>query len=512
MGLWLVMAVLLLSAYRYAAISALHLPLHYDEAQYVGWSLAPDWGYFSKPPMIAWVIGLARAACGPSEACVRLPAALATAGAALFAAAAAGVLAGKAAAARTALWVGLALATLPLVSFYGSFATTDSLLLLAWCAALWTFARASRAPTGASLRWWLATGLAAGVGLLSKYTMGVFAISALIWLLTDANRRKLLSTPGPWLAAALAGVLFAPNVLWNLRHGFATVQHTAEISRAAASATGGLKACLEFLVAQPFLLGLGLAVGLGFALLRTHGQARTESNASELVRFGWTFCWPMLAVIALQAFNSRAHANWAAPAMAGASIAAAGWLAQTGHRRAFAWALALNLVVLVAVAHGPFWLRVTGLDAKYPRNPWTRLGGWHELGTEVQRALNAEPALQLLSDDRRILSGLIVYGGPRAYPNWAFSPDLRRTDHYRLLYNVAERSPPAPEAAYLFVGQADRFDRAALTASFKDVRPLAIVAAPVDGVASNRFELIRVQGLRPINQKGADPAVSAKPR
>ena len=89
----LLIAVAVLTAYRFISVSALQLPLHYDEAQYLGWSLAPDFGYFSKPPMIAWVIGLARSVCGPSEACVRAPAALACALAALFAAAAARVMA-----------------------------------------------------------------------------------------------------------------------------------------------------------------------------------------------------------------------------------------------------------------------------------------------------------------------------------------------------------------------------------------------------------------------------------
>ena len=510
----LFIAIALLTAYRFASVSGLHLPLHYDEAQYLGWSLAPDFGYFSKPPMIAWVIGLARSVCGPSEACVRAPAALACALAAGFAAAAARVVAqaqplltgraghpssglsDSALPGRSALWTGLAVATLPLVSFYGSFATTDSLLLLCWCAALWTFARATLAPPDEALRWWLATGLASGLGLMSKYTMGVFALSALVWLLSTPARRRLLRTPGPWLCAVVAALLFAPNVLWNLKHGFATVQHTAEISRAAASATGGLQAWLEFLISQPLLLGAGFALAAGAALLKS--SAHPSGRSLDIVRFGWTFCWPMLAVISLQAWNSRAHANWAAPALAGAAIAASGWLAAGDRRRAFAWAMALNLLVLVAVAHGPVWMRLTGLDAKYPRNPWSRLDGWPEVGAAVRKALAAEPGLQLLSDDRRVLSEMIAYAGPQAFPAWAFSPDLRRTDHYRLLYNIAERPAPARDGPYLFVAQSGRYDAAVLQAAFRQVQPVGTVVAPIDGRPGTQLDLIRVQGLLPL--------------
>jgi hypothetical protein len=507
----LLIAIALMTAYRFISVSALQLPLHYDEAQYLGWSLAPDFGYFSKPPMIAWVIGLARSVCGPSEACVRAPAALACALAAVFAAAAAGVMADARSsrsmraghvhgnlsdpsmANRSALWTGLTLASLPLVSFYGSFATTDSLLLMCWCAALWTFARATVRPERPQLSWWLATGLACGLGLLSKYTMGVFALSALIWLLTDPKRRQLLRTPGPWLCAVIAALLFAPNVLWNLKHGFATVQHTAEISRAATTATGGLAAWLEFLIAQPLLLGVGFALAAAVALLKS--GPHPSGRSLDIVRFGWTFCWPMLAVISVQAWNSRAHANWAAPALAGAAIAAAGWLAAGHRRRSFALAMALNLLVLVAVAHGPVWMKLTGLDARYPRNPWSRLAGWPEVGAAVNKVLQAEPQLQVLSDDRRVLSELIAYAGPGAFPAWAFSPDLRRTDHYRLLYNIAERASPERDGPYLFVAQSGRYDEARLKASFRAFKPMGSVIAPIDGRPGTQLDLIRVQGL-----------------
>jgi hypothetical protein len=252
-------------------------------------------------------------------------------------------------------------------------------------------------------------------------------------------------------------------------------------------------AWLEVLIAQPLLLGAGFALAAGAALLKS--GAHPSGRSLEIVRFGWTFCWPMLAVISVQAWNSRAHANWAAPALAGAAIAAAGWLAAGHRRRTFAWAMALNLLVLVAVAHGPVWMKLTGLDARYPRNPWSRLAGWPEVGAAVKKVLQAEPQLQVLSDDRRVLSELIAYAGPGAFPAWAFSPDLRRTDHYRLLYNIAERASPERDGPYLFVAQSGRYDEARLKASFKAFKSVGTVVAPIDGRPGTQLDLIRVQGL-----------------
>src|SRR6478672_10360384 len=48
--------------------------LFFDEAQYWVWSREPAFGYFSKPPLLAWIIAAAEHVCGGSEACVRAPA------------------------------------------------------------------------------------------------------------------------------------------------------------------------------------------------------------------------------------------------------------------------------------------------------------------------------------------------------------------------------------------------------------------------------------------------------
>ena len=48
------------------------LGLHGDEAQYWAWSKALDWGYFTKPPLIAWVIWTTTSVFGDAEWAVRL--------------------------------------------------------------------------------------------------------------------------------------------------------------------------------------------------------------------------------------------------------------------------------------------------------------------------------------------------------------------------------------------------------------------------------------------------------
>ena len=58
-GPWagLTLAVLLaVLALRLAVIAAEPFPVHFDEAQYWAYGQELDWGYYSKPPLVAWVI------------------------------------------------------------------------------------------------------------------------------------------------------------------------------------------------------------------------------------------------------------------------------------------------------------------------------------------------------------------------------------------------------------------------------------------------------------------------
>ena len=48
------------------------LELYADEAQYWRWGQALDWGYYSKPPMIAWMIQLSTSLFGDSESAIRI--------------------------------------------------------------------------------------------------------------------------------------------------------------------------------------------------------------------------------------------------------------------------------------------------------------------------------------------------------------------------------------------------------------------------------------------------------
>jgi hypothetical protein len=68
---------------------------------------------------------------------------------------------------------------------------------------------------------WLLLGIAAGIGLETKYTVAVVLVLLVVGF--AAWRRDVLGSPGFLLALATAAVLLVPNVVWEAGHGWASV-------------------------------------------------------------------------------------------------------------------------------------------------------------------------------------------------------------------------------------------------------------------------------------------------
>jgi hypothetical protein len=469
----LVALIVALAVYRLLVREALGLGLHFDEAQYFVWSLDPAWGYFSKPPMVAWAIGAARLACGDGAFCIRLPATFAFAGATALVFLTGRRLFDE----RTAFWAAVLFLLAPIVAFLSWFITTDALLVLAWSAALYGFVRALQAGSaGAALGWWLATGLVAGLGLLSKYTMGIFAVSAAGFLLSSPVHRWHLRTAGPWLGALAAALLFSPNLAWNAAHRFATFGHTAEISNLG-EATFSLVRGAEFLAAQIGVFGPVTMLAFVLAAIGTNRQVPRLADTPQVAEVPWAasllrwFALPFLLLITAQALAARAHANWAAPTYVAAALLAASWLAARPPRGWLAAAVVVNVLVMV-VATGAQPL-LGALDMPLRRDPTAQLQGWDALGRAVRRNLEAAPAgTRLLVDDRRLMSLVIYYAGPRARDALMWNPGGRITNHYHLLHDVSQ----APGGPFLLISERDR--SAELPAAFEAVTPLGTLGAP----------------------------------
>lgn len=450
----LALGLLALAAYRLFALWLADLPLYFDEAQYWGWSRELAWGYYSKPPMIAVAILAATSLCGDGETCVR---SVGTAGY-LLAAAFVYLAVARLHGARAAAWASVVFATLPLASFGSWAATTDAPLMLFWSAALYGFVRALESDR---LGWWLAAGACGGLGLLSKYTMGVFAVSVLVYLLWEPAQRGRLRSWKPWAAAALAFALILPNLWWNARLGFPTFTHVAELSqleRAWLQPAEFAQTVLGQLVVFGPIAGAVLFVVL-------YGWAR--GRADPRLRLWIAFTVPMLAIVSLQALLARANLNWGAPA----AVAGSAWIAlvllEAGRTRLLAASIGLNLSLAVALYHLAPATQALGLPPKWDAT--ARLKGWPEAGVAVRDTLARHPGARLVGYERIVIAELIYYARPYSAGVRVWNPQRRITDHYRLVADVAD----SPQGPFIIAMRSE--SGAALARDFRNLRPLGVI-------------------------------------
>jgi hypothetical protein len=112
------------------------------------------------------------------------------------------------------------------------------------------------------LRYWLATGLWIGLGLMCKYSMAVAPLVFALFLIFDPRSRPAIKRPGPYLALLAAAGAFAPHLWWAAQRGFPTVVYAAQRTRNASPLLGRLLCPLSFTVAEILSLALVFVIVL----------------------------------------------------------------------------------------------------------------------------------------------------------------------------------------------------------------------------------------------------------
>ena len=359
------------------------LNLYADEAQYWRWGETLDWGYYSKPPMIAWVIHGVTALMGNAEWAVRLAAPfLHTAGAAFL------FLLGRAVYdARTGMYAAFLYALMPAVILSSAVIATDGVLMPFWCAAVYALWRL-RSGEG---RWVSAVGLgvAVGAGFLSKYAMLYFIIGIMLTLALDRDTRRALLSWRGLLALLVAAAIFAPHMAWNAANDFFLADQMG--------------------VFGPISL---IAFVIGLWAMRKAGDGVKQRDR-------WLLCFvlPVLVIILVQAVLSRANANWAATAWPAASVLVAAWLirmAPAGVR--WLWAsLALHIALSVMFVTVPLLPASAASQAGFD-NELKRTRGWDTAARAVFAKAAEIGATSVLVDEREVWHGLDYYARSRTLP------------------------------------------------------------------------------------------------
>ncbi|NNL88817.1 MAG: phospholipid carrier-dependent glycosyltransferase, partial [Marinicaulis sp.] len=274
-----------------------------DESQYWFWSRTFEFGYFSKPPLIAWAIAATTSIFGNDEWAVRLSAPLFHLGAAVFIYLSARSLFEE----QSAFWAGLLWLVLPGVTLSSFVIATDAPLLFFWSVSLFAFLQiANRIENGLPIFLLLGAGL--GLGLMSKYAMIYFLLAGLLTVVFEKSIRSEFATWKTAVSLLVAMALVFPNVIWNANNNFQTVLHTADNANWGAELLQ-IDALALFLGSQFAVAGFILVV---FILMLANSGVRRQMLGSPYMRALFIFALTPLLFVSGQAFISRAHANWAA--------------------------------------------------------------------------------------------------------------------------------------------------------------------------------------------------------
>jgi 4-amino-4-deoxy-L-arabinose transferase-like glycosyltransferase len=366
------------------AVMAAVLPLSADEAYYWLWSKHLAFGYYDHPPMIAWLIRAGTEIFGNTALGVRFSGILLSLPATwLVWQSAALILKDTQRAALAALLFNLTL----MVSVEMLAATPDMPSVVFAAAFVWALAKVQQSGDG---KWWLAVGVAGGLGLLSKYSALFLGLGALFWLIVDAWQRrgadapkktKWLATPWPYLGAALALLIATPHLIWQAQHQWMTFAF--QFGRVGGGAVT-LRFIGEFLAAQ-----IGLATPLIFLLMviglwRASRRGDAKSGNDKLVLA--VLCWTAIAYFLQHALHDRIQGNWPCFIFPALAILAADAFRTEGKSRWISYAAAplAALLLLLTYAHVQFGLLPAVRRAVVQVSP--------TLATKIQH----DPAAQLL--------------------------------------------------------------------------------------------------------------------
>ncbi len=391
--------------------------LFVDETQYWLWGQEFAFGYYSKPPLIGWLIGGVTALAGDAPFWVRMPGAALHGATALILSALAARLHG----ARVAVWVAAAYVTLPMVAVGSLIISTDTVMAPFFAAALLFHRRLVERDRPADAFW---LGLMIGLACMAKYA-GVYALAGVV--LAAALRRDLRFG---WGRAAVMGLAFlaviAPNLIWNLTHGLSTLSHTADNIGWVREKSGPQlhpAGMAEFLLSQFAVMGPGLFAALLVALRRPAGGTGLG-----------LFTLPPLVVVSVQALLDKAYANWAAAAFFAGTVLAVALLSSRPRLRMLA--VAVNAALCLALP-----LLTLAPDLPYKGKPLLeRYLGRAGMSRQILDLAARSGNLPILADDRDVLADLFYTGRDSGAVIFAPRPKGRPMNHY-------EQSYPLPETA-----------------------------------------------------------------
>ena len=472
----------LLLGFRLLVLAVVPLDLSGDEAYYWEWGRHLDWGYFSKPPGIAWLMALAGKVGGDTTFGIRMFAALLGTGSLVCIFLLALRLYGPAVAMITAI----AFVANPANAALNLTLTIDAPLMFCWLLSLlafWEFIQ----PDARAAKWGSLLLLGLVGGMLSKQMMLVFHPVAILFLAVSKDYRAQLKRPALWLILLGSLIAWLPPLWWNIQNDWLTVKHTMHHFEGGGVSFGKqIGRFFEFIGSQ---LGIITPVFYVLIMALVIGGLWRWKKLGDRERFLWLFAGPALLLILLMGLRQRINPNWPAVFYGSAIVLLTGWAAGKWSldlkldrwRSSFAPGMKLAVgfavtvyVVVIALSFGV--VRLAGID------PTARLRGWSQLAKDVEatrRELPGGSAMPLITQSHRFMTSELAF----------YLPDQPRV----YIYNS---NPEAIES------QHDLWETPAVHLGKDALLIIQGDATSIEAGLTNRFASVTVHGILRYPQQG----------
>jgi hypothetical protein len=255
---------------------------HRDELAAIDDARFLSWGYVAYPPITPFLARVSLTLFGPSMIGLRLFAGLAVGIAMVLTGLMAREIGGKRWAQLVAAWA--AAIAGPALGF-GYLFQYVSLDYLWWVLAAWVTVRLLKSG---DQRWWLMLGAVVGFGMMTKFTM-VFLLAGIVGGIVLTRPRSLLNK-WLWCGAAIAVLIFLPNLIWQVRHDFITLDflrfiHTRDVRLGRAD---GFLPAQFWAMTNPVTVPIWIA-GLYFLFFKPEGK--------RYRMIGWMYLIPMVTLL-----------------------------------------------------------------------------------------------------------------------------------------------------------------------------------------------------------------------
>jgi 4-amino-4-deoxy-L-arabinose transferase-like glycosyltransferase len=456
-----------------------------DESYYWDWSRRPDWCYYSKPPMVAWLIAVFTGLGGDTAAVVRLPSVvLGTIFLGYLYATTKASYSPKAG----ALAVILILA-MPFNVLANFIMTIDPPLYCFWMMSLYYLRRALFDQQKSA---WLWAGVTTGAALLSKQAALLIPLMLACFLLLSQQRRPLFKREFLWYLLPVI-VSLLPIIIWNQQHDWVMFGHSKGHFgiKETLTFTRWFEQSASFLLYQLLLVSPVLFVIILMMTLKM-GYRFTKLSPDEqfLLLMG-----PVLLLgILLLSLVQKAQGNWSLPFYVSAVILL------SGQCLAGAWKKSLRIGIIfgylmvsmtyaLPVLIKTFNLQNTAID------PTSRFGQWTELGKSIQavrlKVLPNPKDTLVIAIGHRFLASQLAFYLPDQPPVYRYESSGLVTSQYEVW---GEPKDAVGKTAFIVTEQKEAQIPAALKSAFQRFSEVSTIANPMN--KTSHYHLYLGESLR----------------